>query len=146
MKRSKRLEIVLEQAERKRKQADQLLADSQGRVQKGLETMQQLEQYYAEYANNFYANGAGGVNVQQLDTHQAFMQKIRAAIEQQRLAIESDQQHLEKVREHWKAAYGHFKAIDSVIDKAREDERRVDEKKQQQQIDERSQLVRTPFI
>ncbi|WP_271271762.1 flagellar export protein FliJ [Aliamphritea hakodatensis] len=146
MKRSKRLEIVLEQAERKRKQADQLLADSQGRVQKGQETMQQLEQYYAEYANNFYANGAGGVSVQQLDTHQAFMQKIRAAIEQQRQAIESDQQHLEKVREHWKAAYGHFKAIDSVIDKAREDERRVDEKKQQQQIDERSQLVRTPFI
>ncbi len=146
MKRSKRLAIVLEQAERKRKQADQLLADSQGRVQKGLETMRQLEQYYTEYANNFYSNGAAGVSVQQLDTHQAFMQKIRSAIQQQRQAIESDQQHLEKIREHWKAAYGHFKAIDSVIDKAREDERRVEDKKQQQQIDERSQLVRTPFI
>ena len=146
MKRSKRLEVVLNQAELKRKQADQLLADTQGRIQKGIQTLHQLQQYYTEYANNFYAGGAGGVNVGQLDTHQAFMQKLRMAIEQQRQAIESDQQHLEKVREHWSQVYGRYKALDSVVERAREDEQRAEDKKQQQQIDERSQLIRTPFI
>ena len=146
MKRSKRLGIVLEQAERQRKQADQLLADTQGRLQKSIQTMQQLEAYYVEYANNFYAGGSGGVNARQLDTHQAFMNKLRMAIEQQKQAIESDQQHLEKVREHWQKIYGRYKAIDSVIDKARDEEQRLEDKKQQQQIDERSQLIRTSFL
>ena len=146
MKRSKRLQVVLNQAEMKRKQADQLLADTQARIMKGVQTLEQLQQYYAEYANNFYASGAAGVSVGQLDTHQAFMQKLRMAIDQQRRAVESDRQHLEKVREHWSQVYGRYKAIDSVVERAREDERRLDDKKQQQQIDERSQLVRTPFI
>jgi len=145
-KRSKRLQVVLDLAERKRKQADQLLAEAQNRVLQDQQTLEQLQQYSCEYANNFYAAGASGVSVSQLHTHQAFMHKLRQAIAQQKKAREINEEQLERVKTYWKSVYGNFKAIDSLVDKARDEERIVQEKTQQKQLDERSQLIRPPYI
>lgn len=146
MKRSKRLKVVLDLAERKRKQADQWLAEAQNRVLQHEQTLQQLQQYYTEYANQFYAGGSEGVSVQQLHTHQAFMNKLRQAIEQQKRAKQMDEAQLQQVKAHWQSAYGYFKAIDSLVDKAKVDEAAQAEKQQQKLIDERSQLIRPTFI
>ena len=146
MKRSKRLKVVLDLAERRRKQADQWLAEAQNRILQGQQTLEQLEQYYSEYGNNFYASGAQGVSVSQLQTHQAFMQKLRQAIQQQQQAKQVDEAQLERVMAHWQSVYGHFKAIDSLVEKAKTEEQIKEEKLQQKQLDERSQLIRTPYI
>ena len=53
MKRSKRLQVVLDLAERKQKQAEQWLGQAQSKVQQGEETLVQLQDYYSDYANNF---------------------------------------------------------------------------------------------
>lgn len=146
MKRSKRLQVVLDLAERRRKQADQLLAEAQNRVQKHQQTLEQLDQYYTEYGNNFYTAGAQGVSVVQLQTHQAFMQKLRLAIQQQQQAKQIDEGQLERVKVHWQSAYGHYKAIESLVEKAQTEERLREEKQLQKALDERSQLIRPPFI
>ena len=146
MKRSKRLQVVLDLAERRRKQADQWLAEAQNRVAQGQQTLEKLEQYYLEYGNDFYASGAQGVSVSQLQTHQAFMQKLRQAIEQQQQANQMDEAQLERVKAHWQSVYGHFKAIDSLVEKAKTDEQVKEDKLQQKLLDERSQLIRPPYI
>lgn len=145
-KRSKRLQVVLDLAERKRKQADQLLAEAQNRVLQDQQTLDQLQQYYSDYANNFYTDGAAGVSASQLHTYQAFMHKLRQAIAQQQQARQINEAQLERVKAHWQSVYGHFKAIDSLVDKARDEERIQEEKSQQKQLDERSQLIRPPYI
>lgn len=146
MKRSKRLQVVLDLAERKRKQADQWLAQAQNRILQAEQTLAQLQQYYAEYGNQFYAGGSEGVSVSQLHTHQAFMNKLRQAIEQQKQAKQMEEAQLETVKAHWQSVYGHYKAIDSLVDKAAAEEKIQEEKQQQKLLDERSQLIRPPYI
>ena len=146
MKRSKRLQVVLDLAERKRKQADQLLAQARGRVEQGEQTLLQLESYYNDYVNSFYAEGAGGINLGQIETHQAFMQKLRVAIDQQKKALVMDRAQLEQVQKHWQSAYGHHKAVDTLVDKLKTEELKQEEKQQQKILDERSQLIRPPYI
>lgn len=146
MKRSKRLQVVSDLAERKRKQAEQLLGQAQSRVQQGEATLVQLQDYYSDYANSFYTAGSAGVTPGQLHTHQAFMQKLRAAVEQQKNALLMDKAQLEKVQAHWQAAYTHFKSVDSLVEKLKGEERLQEEKQQQKELDERSQLIRPPFI
>ncbi|GGK72855.1 hypothetical protein GCM10007941_23590 [Amphritea balenae] len=138
--------MVLDLAERKRKQADQLLAQAQSKVQQGEQTLQQLESYYNDYANEFYAAGAKGVSLGQLQTHQAFMQKLRVAIEQQKKALIMERAQLEQVKTYWQKAYGHHQAVDSLVDKIKDEESRVADKQQQKELDERSQLIRPTFI
>lgn len=146
MKRSKRLQVVLDLAERRKQEADKILGEAQGRLTKGEQALEQLQGYYNEYVNNFYSAGASGVSLGQIQNHQAFVQKLQAAIEQQTRANQMERAQLERVREHWQAAYGRHKAIDSLVEKAKTEEQRVQEKQQQKVLDERSQLIRTPYI
>lgn len=146
MKRSKRLQVVLDLAERRKQEADRILGEAQGRLTQGQQTLAQLQSYYNEYVNSFYAQGATGISLGQIQNHQAFVQKLQAAIDQQKRAIQLEQAQLERVREHWQAAYGRHKAIDSLVEKARTEEQLLQEKQQQKILDERSQLIRPPFI
>ncbi|MCV6609546.1 MAG: flagellar export protein FliJ [Amphritea sp.] len=146
MKRSKRLQVVLDLAERRKQEADKILGEAQGRVSQGEQTLEQLQNYYNEYVNGFYTAGASGVSLGQIQNHQAFMQKLQAAIEQQRRAILMDKAQLERAREHWQAAYGRHKAMGSLVEKAKTEEQVQQEKQQQKVLDERSQLIRPPFI
>ncbi|WP_428036800.1 flagellar export protein FliJ [Amphritea sp.] len=145
-KRSTRLQVVLDLAERKRKQADQWLSQAQTKVQQGEATLVQLREYYADYANSFYQVGASGVSPGQIQTHQAFMQKLRLAVEQQENALQMDRGQLEKVKEYWQSVYQHFKAVDMLVDKLKRQESQQADKLLQKALDERSQLIRPPFI
>lgn len=146
MKRSKRLLVVLDLAERKRKQADQWLSQSQSKVQQAEATLEQLRSYHSDYANNFYQVGASGISPGQIQTHQAFMQKLRSAVQQQENALQMDRAQLEKVKEYWQDAYQHFKAVEMLVDKIKRQESQLAEKQLQKELDERSQLIRPPFI
>ena len=145
-KRSTRLQVVLDLAERKRKQADQWLSQSQAKVQQGEATLAQLNEYSADYANNFYQAGAAGVSPGQIHTHQAFMQKLRLAVQQQEDALRMERAQLEKVKEYWQDAYQHFKAVDMLVEKLKRQELQEADKRLQKELDERSQLIRPPFI
>nr|WP_232848879.1 flagellar export protein FliJ [Amphritea pacifica] len=140
------MQVVLDLAERKRKQADQWLSQSQSRVQQGEATLEQLRSYNADYANSFYQVGASGISPGQIATHQAFMQKLSGAVQQQEKALQTDRAQLEKVKEYWQSAYQHFKAVEMLVDKLRREESLQAEKQLQKELDERSQLIRPPFI
>ncbi|RTE66846.1 flagellar export protein FliJ [Amphritea opalescens] len=146
MKRSKRLQVVLDLAERKRKQADQWLSQAQGKVQQGEGTLAQLQGYYTDYANNFYQVGASGISPGQIHTHQAFMQKLRVAVEQQENALRIDREQLERVTAHWQSAYQHFKSVEMLVDKLKGQESKEADRQLQKELDERSQLIRPPLI
>lgn len=146
MKRSKRLQVVLDLAERKRKQADQWLSQAQGQVQQGEATLTQLHDYYSDYANSFYQQGAAGISPGQIHTHQAFMQKLRLAVEQQEKALQMDREQLEKVTAHWQSVYQHFKSVEMLVDKLKGQESKEAERQLQKELDERSQLIRPPLI
>ena len=145
-KRSKRLQLVLDLAEKKKKQADQFLAASRQRVEQDQKTMQQLDQYVSEYQQNYLGAHAEGCTGAQLHTQQAFLQKIQDAKGAQLKAMEQNRKELAVVEQHWKAAYAKLQGLQKLTDKAVETERLEEEKALQKQLDERSQLTKTPYF
>lgn len=144
-KRSKRLELVLELAERKKQQADQFLAASRQRVEQDQRTMQQLDQYVGEYQQSYLGANAEGCSGAQLHAQHAFMQKIQDAKQSQSQAMIQNQRELEAVEAHWKAAYTKVKGLQKLRDTALDKERLEAEKALQKQLDERSQINKPSF-
>ncbi|WP_415886915.1 flagellar export protein FliJ [Neptuniibacter sp. QD37_6] len=145
-KRSKRLKLVLDLAEKKKQQADQFLAASRQRVDNDQKTMAQLEQYVSDYQQSYLGAHAQGCTGAQLHTQQAFLQKIQDAKAAQIKAMEQNRRELDVVEQHWKAAYARVKGLQKLADKAVENELLEEEKALQKQLDERSQAIKTPFI
>lgn len=145
-KRSQRLKVVLDLAERKKKQADQLLAASRARVEKDRLAVEQLKAYLADYQNQYETAGRQGFGIARLEVYQSFIRKITAAIQQQEHAAQMNRNELEIVERHWTQCYGQAVAMDKLVDKARTQEQQAEDKKLQQQLDERSQLIKTNFI
>ncbi|NVK42671.1 MAG: flagellar export protein FliJ [Oceanospirillaceae bacterium] len=145
-KRSERMSLLQDLAERKKRQADQFLADSRGRVERDEATLAQLEQFLAEYQTQLQEKGRRGVAMDQLLMARAFVAKIEATLDQHREAMKTNRQQLEQVEQYWRQTYGHLKAMEHLADRARDQERIEDEKRLQKLLDERSQLHRPPFI
>lgn len=145
-KRSQRLKVVLDLAERKKKQADQLLAASRARVEKDQRAIEQLEAFLADYQRQYEDAGRQGFGIARLEVYQSFIRKISTALQQQKKALEMNCNELKIVERHWTQCYGQAVAMDKLVDKARTQEQQQEDKKLQQQLDERSQLIKTNFI
>lgn len=145
-KRSERLQVVQNLMQRKRKQADQMLAASRQRVAQDRQQIEQLEQFVAEYQRQYEAAGRQGMGVGEMQVYQAFIARISGALTQQRKALEMNLREQEAVEKYWAQCYGKVVALDSMLDKELTAERQAQEKKLQQQLDERAQHIRTPFI
>lgn len=145
-KRSKRLQLVLDLAEKKKQQADQFLAASRQRVEQDKRTLAQLEQYMSEYQQSYLGQNAEGYTGAQLHAQQAFMQKIQDAQDTQKQAMEQNRRELEVVEQHWKQTYAKYKGIEKLTGKVRQSEELEQEKALQKQLDERSQNRRPTYI
>ncbi len=145
-KRSQRMALLQTLAERKKREADQFLADSKARVARDDATLLQLEQFLAEYQQQFAQRGQAGVAVDQLLMTRAFVEKIEASIRQHREAMQTNRGQLEQVEQYWRQAYGHQSAMKNLTERARTQERSDAEKQLQKELDERSQRLRPPFV
>ncbi|MFW1677677.1 flagellar export protein FliJ [Pontibacter sp. JAM-7] len=144
--RSRRLELVLNLAEKKKQQAEQFLANSRQSLIKSQATLEQLDRYLLEYRELYMGNNAAGATGAQLQIQQAFIQKLEAARQAQVQAIEHQTRELEAVEKHWQAMYARFKGIEKLTDQVRSAEQKAHDKALQKQIDERAQLHRPDFI
>nr|WP_067287591.1 flagellar export protein FliJ [Marinobacterium profundum] len=145
-KRSQRMALLQDLAERKKRQADQFMADSRARVNQGEVTLRQLEQYLTEYQQQLQQQGQAGIAVAQMLMARAFVEKIEASIRQHRETMKTNAEQLEQVEQYWRQAYGHQCAMKNLTERALTQERVEAEKQLQKELDDRSQRVRTPFI
>lgn len=145
-KRSQRLKVVLDLAERKKKQADQLLAASRARVEKDKQQIAQLEAFLGDYQRQYEEAGRQGFGIAKLEVYQSFIRKIATALTQQQNALRMNENELSAVERHWTQCYGQVVAMDKLVDKAQGQERKLEDKKLQQQLDERAQMIKSNFI
>jgi len=145
-KRSKRLELVKELAERRKKQADQMLAASRNRVSQDEHGLQQLQSFLLDYQTEFIAAGQQTIDPRGVQTRQAFLNKITHTIMKHRESMQHNRQELEAVEMHWKKSYAGLKAMDVLHEKAVNQERLEQDKQLQKELDERSQLRKPDFL
>lgn len=137
--RSSRLQPAADHARDKRETATQRLADQQQRMQLAEHQLGELQRYRAEYALD--ASGAG-MTVAALLNHQQFIERLDKAIQQQDFEVQRQRRLLDQASIDWRAAHARERALDSVIGTAREQERKAEERREQNAVDERMQYAR----
>lgn len=137
-KRSKRLQVVLELADKRKKEADRFLAEHLQRVERDKQQLVQLQEYQQQYEDEFRTALSAGANIQTVQNYQAFLAKIAATITQHKQAMATNQEQLARVKHYWQQVYGKQSALSTLVDKARVAEQQAEEKALQKQLDERS--------
>lgn len=112
----------------------QKLAEQQQRLAKAEQQLAELERYRGEYAE-----ATSGVTVSALLNRRQFVERIDQVIGQQRMEVARQQRLLDHVRGQWRDAHAREQALGSVIDRYREQERKSEERREQNEIDERMQ-------
>lgn len=143
MRRSKRLQVVLELAKRKEDEALKAMQASQTNLNQQNEKLQELVRYQQEYQQalrNAFSSGATAANCA---TYQHFLSQVGGAIEQQQLVVTLAEEQLDKARKHWQSLYEKQKGMGGLIDRFRDEEDVEIEKKEQKMIDELSQRKRS---
>lgn len=143
MTRAKRLRPVqdlMDDAERKLAQS---LAAYERRVSEARNKLLELERYLAEYQRQFTDRAGRGIGVTDLRDYQAFLARLNEAIRQQHGVVQRSCSERDVERKRWQDAARRAKAIDHVVDQWQLQERKALDRREQIEIDERAQRVRT---
>ena len=135
-KRADRLQPAADQAKQRSDDAVLKLAEQQQRLAKAERQLMELRGYRQEYAS---PPGVGGLTATALMNRQHFVERIDRAIDQQVLEIERQRRLLDQMRGLWRDAHAREAALDNVIDRYREQDRKAEERREQNDIDERMQ-------
>ncbi len=143
MTRAKRLRPVqdlMDDAERKLAQS---LAAHERQVNEAQNKLIELERYLGEYQRQLGERAGRGMGVTDLRDYQAFLARLNEAIRQQRGVVQRTCSERDAERLRWQQAARKVKAIDHVVDQWQLQERRAMDRREQIEIDERAQRVRT---
>jgi flagellar FliJ protein len=132
--RSDRLQPAVDQAQRRQKDALQRLADHQQKLAHAEQQLEELQRYRRDYSL-----ADGGLTVSALLNRQQFVDRIDQAIVQQAKLIERLQRQLEGARERWLQAHARENALDSVVERLRQQESQREQRLEQAEVDERMQ-------
>ena len=135
--RANRLQPAADLAHERQEAAMQKLAEQQQRLAKAEAQLAELRRYREEYAET-----NSGVTVSALLNRRQFVERIDTVIAQQINEVARQQRQLEHARGQWRDAHAREQALGSVIDRYREQERKVEERREQAEIDERMQYRR----
>ncbi|RUL62972.1 flagellar export protein FliJ [Dyella dinghuensis] len=138
--RSERLQPAVDQAQRRKKDAMQRLAEHQQKLAHAEEQWEELKRYRRDYSM-----GTGGLSVSALLNRQQFVERIDQAIVQQGKLVERLQRSLNAARERWLSANARENALDSVVERLRKQENQREQRLEQAEVDERMQHRKRGF-
>nr|WP_245187909.1 flagellar export protein FliJ [Frateuria flava] len=133
------MQPAADQAKQRSEDAVLKLAEQQQRLAKAERQLMELRGYRQEYAS---PPSVGGLTATALMNRQQFVERIDRAIEQQAVEIERQRRLLDQMRGLWRDAHAREAALDNVIDRYREQDRKAEERREQNDIDERMQYRR----
>jgi len=139
VKRTQRLEPVGRLARSQERDCARRLAGVQQRVADAEQRCAELERYRGEYQEAFRARAASGLQAQGLREFQVFIARLDEALGQQRQLVLRLRQEQQRERQEWQDAAVRSSVVGKVIEKARHEERLVEDRHVQRELDERGQ-------
>lgn len=139
MTRAKRLEPVQNVAEEAERRLAQSLAAFERRVSQAETKLSELEHYRAEYEKQFSQRAGCGIGAIDLRDYQAFLARLGEAIRQQRTIAERARIERDAEKQRWQDAARRAKALDHLTEKWQSEERRLADRREQRDSDERAQ-------
>lgn len=142
MSRAKRIEPVQDIAEDREKKLAVSVVGFERRASESQTKLQELERYRLEYQQQYAARAKRGMSVTDLRDYQAFLARLNDAVKQQEALVQRAAAERDAERLRWQEAARKAKALDHVIGKWKTEERRVEDKREQRDTDERAQRTK----
>ncbi|MBD1553953.1 flagellar export protein FliJ [Pseudomonas typographi] len=139
--RAARLAPVIEMAEKVERNAAQRLGHLQGQLQIAQGKLQELEQFRANYQEQWIKNGTQGVSGQWLLNYQRFLTQLETAVGQQRRSLAWHENNLDSARKTWQDAYARACGLRKLVERYMAEARRLEDKREQRLLDELSQRL-----
>ena len=136
MKRSKRLQVVVELAT---KEKDAILEQVGRANQAWLKEKRQLEslyQYREEYLAQFRSGHTQNMTAQRVLALRGFLSQLDQAIQAQSQQVAQQFKLLEQQRQKWKQAWTKEKSVQHLVERYQDEEQRLENKKEQRTQDE----------
>lgn len=133
---SKRLQLVVELAQRKRREADLVLKESRAKLIQAEQGLEQLQQFLNEYVESTRLAEGTTLTAIEMQMPAAFIGRLRGSITQQYQVIAQFRQQHAEVESWWRKLYAREKAIIKLQQNLRDQEAVVEEKQLQREIDE----------
>lgn len=139
MKRLRRIAPVQQVFDATREDCMRELGAARQEAEAAQHKLAELRQYRADYSGSFQQRARGGCGAAALRDFQAFLAKLDLALRQQEQAVIQARERAEQCRLRWQTAARRSRALDTVVERWREDERTRENQREQRQADERAQ-------
>lgn len=138
MKRSQRLQTIIDL--HARQESDALQAFGRSRQQLDAQQMQldNLQGYRGEYQTKLLARQQAGMNISQLLEFRAFAEKLDKAIEGQRQAVALQEREVQRARIKWEECHQRTRSLQRLGELAVAEELKVENKLEQSEQDARA--------
>ncbi len=139
--RAKRLQPVIEMAEKAEREAARQLGHCQGLLGQAEAKLAELERFRGDYQQQWITEGSKGVSGQWLMNYQRFLSQLETAVGQQQRSLEWHQANLEKVRAVWQQRYARLEGLRKLVQRYLDEARLAEDKREQKLLDELAQRL-----
>ena len=134
---SDRFKPIQRIATHQERKAAAALGESLKQREAAQQRLDELRQYLAEYLERFGKAAGNGISSSQILEYQVFISKLEAAIVQQEEIVARSQQDCDSSKANWRGRYTRSKAMENAVDRMLVEERKVDDRKEQSETDDR---------
>lgn len=137
----KRMQPVAEMAQQQSDAAAQRVSECNRAYTDKRRQLDELLSYRDDYANGLRDKGRTGLNATQIQDYRLFLERLNKAIDQQQLVLNTAGDKLEASKKLWTEKQQRAKAIESVVSRYRQQERREHSRRDQRECDEHAQRL-----
>lgn len=135
-KRSERMRVVFEMAERSEKKAMDMLSSARQFLDQQQEQLSNLESYHQQYMDSMRNAMQGTMAVSDLQAYQGFIHQVDKAMDHQKNVIAQAQQQFDRCKQEWLSCREKRKGIEELIQRYRQEEQIALEKKEAKQLED----------
>jgi len=142
MTKSQRFKPIQKIAEKKERDAASVFGQSLRDRDEAQKRLQDLEHYLDEYLQRFNQASRQGIGAERIRDYQVFIDKLETAIREQKRVLLEVQERCDDSKAQWHGHFTKVRAVDNAVERMRDDELKVREKKEQAHSDEHGQRRR----
>lgn len=139
MRRSQRVQPVLELAENKVQELARALGQEQQRLAQMQLQLSELERYRDLYQQEMKTRSQDGLDIRQLREFHVFVERLELAVRQQQHVLSQQQQRCDQVRGKYLAERARAQALDKVVERYRNEESAQLARREQNELDDLAQ-------
>jgi flagellar FliJ protein len=142
MKRSERLDIVQQAANRTEKDRAERVALAEKHLAEMQQKLAALEKYRSEYEAGFAARAGAGFGAASVRDFQTFLGRLGEALDQQKELVAAARRALDAERDQWREAAQRAHVVETLTERWQGEERRQADRRDQNMSDELAMQLR----